>query len=130
MSEISSAWFGTALQIVKQRKRRDRGVAVVATFSGVTYDRAAREFDSFGISLHDRTTTRHLKLALTGLGLKPRYRCIPIRKAALSRPKGNAILCTEVLAGWYWHRMVWDYENQKVLDPLPPPLRRPRIRWY
>lgn len=114
------------MQLIRQQKKRDCGIAVVAMVAGCSYDGAA---EAFRITGHDGldTQTSNLRAALRQFGITLGHHCIPIGEKRPQDLGRDLILAVNSNAqGWHW--VVWDHHQQRILDPLP--YKRLRVGWY
>jgi len=114
-------------KLVRQQHNNGCVPAAIATITGIPYQDALKavyhakrpkEWD------HHGTKHKDMLRALDRLGLKyrERYYLVPF-----SQLRSNAIIIVEHSIygppGHRSHVVVWDYEQQRILDPYPSPTR-------
>lgn len=112
------------MNLVKQCRKSDCGIACAAMLAGVSYEEASAAAALFG-KRRGPTNETTMYLILRNLGLKVK---LPMVAGAANGT--NALLkCNRTerrLAGVKrWHWCVWFAAEQRVLDPLDDGKRRP-----
>jgi hypothetical protein len=114
---------GAIVRLIRQRQKKDCGVACVAMLAGVSYSVAKKAM--FGDGAAGLTEASDLRAALADLGRSP-GRLVPLRRRDYRKLNGPALLKTNVRANGEWHWLVWS--GKKILDPKKPPYQLSRLR--
>jgi hypothetical protein len=112
-------------RLVHQRRGADCGVACVAMVAGTDYERALAAFLDFGCSGR-WTDVQALRRALIRVGVRCGDRLIPATGKTPPEHLGDAIWRVNQI-GRRWHWVVWDSQEQRILDPMRSPRKRYRV---
>lgn len=115
----------SAMRRVRQLDDSGCGVASVATIARVSYRKAETFFKD--CDLDDKgVQSRHVRSALDQLNVDCSKKLIPLNGKDFRDFPFDALIRIKLDAD-LGHFVVWDSSNQRVIDPLEPPLKQKKL---
>jgi hypothetical protein len=114
------------MHLIKQCDKLGCGLACAAMAAGRTY----REIRSFAFPDGEvvYTSMKQLREIMEAHGVSLSERLIPFQSRRPTDLEFDALLKVNTRQnGRFWHWVIWDYGQQKILDPRKPPYKRLRF---